>query len=211
MPALETIFLPIAGESQTRALCSGVMSQAARALAMAWSLVGIGVAAQPGLAQQAVPARPDFSGRWAIVEAATPGGGPARGQGGRGDMGSGWGTPLTITQDASRVTVEYAFFARGDMQPPLKFVYALDGSETRNAVMMGRGTQPQVSKTSWDGAKLVISTIHTFADPATGKPATIEVKQILSLDSPTSLTVETIRAGVLGGPSTSTKTAHRKL
>ena len=65
---------------------------------------------------------------------------------GRGDMGSGWGSTITITQDAARLTVEYAFFSRGDMQPPLKFVYALDGSETKNSVMMGRGIQGQTSR-----------------------------------------------------------------
>jgi hypothetical protein len=40
----------------------------------------------------------------------------------RGDMGSGWESPLTIAQDANRLTVEGAFFAHSDMQPPLKFV-----------------------------------------------------------------------------------------
>lgn len=160
-----------------------------------------------GQSQATALTNPNFAGRWAVVEPAAPGGG----QGGRGDMGSGWGTPLTITHDANRLTVEYAFFSRGDMQPPLKFVYALDGSETRNSVMMGRGTQVQVSKTSWDGTKLVISTIHTFTDPTTNKPASIEVKQILSLDSPTSLTVETVRASVLGGQPVSTRTTYRKL
>jgi hypothetical protein len=163
---------------------------------------------------QGAATHPNFAGRWAAVEPVGPGGpggAPGGGQGGRGDMGSGWGTPLTMTQDANRLTVEYAFFARGDMQPPLKFVYALDGSETRNSVMMGRGTQVQVSKTSWDGTKLVISTVHTFTDPSTNKPATIEVKQILSLDAQGSLTVETVRAGVMGGPAVSTKTAYRKL
>src|SRR4029434_7956929 len=94
-----------------------------------------------------------------------------RGGASSGDMGSGWGSNITVTQDANRLTVEYAFFARGDMQPPLRFVYALDGSESKNSVMMGRGIQMQVSKTAWDGDKLVITTTHTFADPATGKPA----------------------------------------
>jgi hypothetical protein len=40
------------------------------------------------------------------------------------------------------------------MQPALTFVYALDGSETKNSVMMGRGIQMQPSKTAWDGDKL---------------------------------------------------------
>jgi hypothetical protein len=125
-------------------------------------------------------------------------------------MGSGWGSPITITQDGSRLTVEYAVFARGDMQPPLRFVYALDGSETKNSVMMGRGIQLQVSKTAWDGEKLVITTAHTLADPVSGKPVAATVTQTLSLESPTSLVVETMRSGVLGGPATSARTVYRK-
>ena len=126
-------------------------------------------------------------------------------------MGSGWGSPITITQDAARLSVQYAFFGRGDMQPPLKFDYALDGSETTNSVMMGRGIQKQASKAAWDGNKLVLTTVHTMVSPDTGKPIPVEVKQILSLESPTALAVETIRSGVMGGPATTTKTVYRKL
>ena len=92
--------------------------------------------------------RPDFSGQWTI-EAAAPDsaarGGRAGGarSGPTGDMGSGWGPSITITQDAKQLIVEYAFFTRRDLQPPLRFVYALDGSETKNAVLMGRGIQTQ--------------------------------------------------------------------
>ena len=78
-------------------------------------------------------ARPDFSGRWTDVSAAPAQPGQARqaAPGGRAGappvtMGSGWLTPFTITQTATHLTVEYAFFSRGDMQPPLKFAYALD-------------------------------------------------------------------------------------
>jgi hypothetical protein len=126
-------------------------------------------------------------------------------------MGSGWGSTITIAQDAARLTVEYAFFARGDMQPPLRFTYALDGSETRNTVMMGQGVQLQTSKTAWDAGALVITTIHTLTDPASGKPIPVAVTQKLSLESPVSLVVETTRAGVLGGPPSTTKTVYRKL
>jgi hypothetical protein len=124
-------------------------------------------------------------------------------------MGSGWGPTITIAQTAALLTVEYAFFGRGDLQPPLKFAYALDGSETKNSVMMGRGQQLQTSRTAWDGAKLTIATLHTFAGPD-GKPMTVEVKQTLSLESPTLLVVETTRAGVLGGPATTTRSVYRK-
>jgi hypothetical protein len=125
-------------------------------------------------------------------------------------MGSGWGSNISVTQDANRLTVEYAFFTRGDLQPPLKFVYALDGSETKNSVMMGRGIQVQTSKTAWDGDKLVITTMHSFAHPENSEPMKIEVKQTLSLGSPTSMMVETTRIGVLGGPPSTTKTVYKK-
>ena len=143
-------------------------------------------------------ARPDFSGRWTSDPPS------------RGDMGSGWGAIITIAQEASRLTVEYAFFTRGDMQGPLRFEYALDGSETKNAVMMGRGLQSQTSTTKWDGETLVITTRHSFNDPSTGKPATSEVIQALTLESPASLVVETTRTGVLGGPTTKSRTVYKK-
>ena len=160
--------------------------------------------------------KPDFSGRWTSETepaATAPGSGGQRGGGERasnGNMGSGWGSNITIAQDANRLTVEYAFFARGDMQPPLKFVYALDGSETKNSVMMGRGIQVQTSKTTWAGDKLVITTIHNFENPTNGQPMKIEMKQTLALESPTSLVVETTRSGVLGGPPSTTKTVYKK-
>lgn len=160
--------------------------------------------------------RPDFSGRWTSEPApamTTPGGQPAGGQSGAvraGDMGSGWGATITIAQDARRLTVEYAFFARGDMQPPLKFAYSLDGSETKNSVMMGRGIQAQTSRTAWESDNLVITTVHTFENPANGQPMTVEVKQRLALESPTTLVVETTRSGVLGGSPTTTRTVYKK-
>jgi hypothetical protein len=125
-------------------------------------------------------------------------------------MGSGWGSNITVTQDATRLTVEYIFFARGDMQPPLKFVYALDGSETRTRVMMGRGPQEQTSRAAWQGGALVITTTHAFTDPQTGKPATADVKRTLTLESPASLVVETTRGGVLGGPPSTSRTVYKK-
>jgi hypothetical protein len=126
-------------------------------------------------------------------------------------MGSGWGSTISITQDATRLTVEYAFFARGDMQPPMRFIYPLDGAETKNTVMMGQGMQVQTSRSQWDGDRLVITTSHTFTNPDTGKPETAEVRRVLSLESPTSLVVEVTRAGVLGGSATTTRTLYRKL
>lgn len=151
--------------------------------------------------------QPSFAGRWALApDSARSGRGAVTG-----NPGSGWGTPLTITEGDTRLTVSYPFFSRYDMQPPLKFTYALDGSETRNTVMVGEGVLEQFSHAAWNGASLVITTIHVVANPAgAGDSLRVEVTQRLSLESPARLIVETTRAGVLGGLPTTTRTVYTK-
>jgi hypothetical protein len=151
--------------------------------------------------------RPDFSGAWQSTPMSTQG---------TASLGSGWGPSFTIVQDRDSLTVERLFFSRGDLQPPLKFRYSLDGLETRNKVMMGRGIQEQVSRVAWEGNKLVITTIHTFANPEDRRSMTAEVKQVLSLQPtrrafmPPSLVIETTRSGALGGPPSTTRTTYSK-
>lgn len=164
--------------------------------------------------------RPDFSGIWTIATDAAAGGrgggapGGAAGGGGRGpavgDMGSGWGSPLTIVQDANRLSVEYAFFVRSDMQPPIRYSYTLDGSESKNTVMMGRGIQELRSKAAWNENSLIVTTMNDFVNPANGQKQTAEMRQLLRLDSPTSLVIETTRLGVAGAPSNTTRTTYTK-
>ena len=86
-----------------------------------------------------------------------------------GDMGSGWGSPVTITQDERQLVVEQPLFSRYDLQPPVRTVYALDGSESRNAVMTGHATQLRVSRAKWDGDALVITTSYPAIDPGDGQ------------------------------------------
>ena len=154
----------------------------------------------------ALQAPPDLSGRWtaepepAPANQATP---P------RGDMGSGWGSSFTITQDARQLVVEHALFTRYDIQPPVRSVYALDGTETRNAMMIGHTTQVRTSRAAWDGTTLRITTLYPSIDPS-GKPFTTEVTQRLSLQSPNPLVVDVTRAGALGGRETTTRTTYRK-
>jgi hypothetical protein len=200
-----------------------VLTRSASTFVLALAAAAVTVSAQ---------SRPDFSGRWTSTPdpaAASPAadaagrgragaaGTPARGRGAggrgaaRGDMGSGWGSTITITQNAESLTVEYAFFTRGDLQPALRFAYALDGSPTTNTVMMGHGIQAQTSRARWDGGALVITTTHQLP-PGVGEGASgTEVTQRLSLESPTLLVVETTRAGVRGGEATMTRTVYRKL
>ena len=167
-----------------------------------FAALGVYFAAATVHAQQ-----PSFAGRWAAAPDSAPSGaGPANGT-----AGSGWGTPLTITQDNTRLIVEYPFFSRYDMQPPLKFTYALDGSETRNTVMLGNGVQEQVSRARWNGSTLVITTVHVIANPTgAGDSLRVEVTRRLSLESPNRLIAEATRAGVLGGSPSTTRTVYTK-
>ena len=160
--------------------------------------------------------RADFSGRW-ISEppAAVPSAREAAAEGVRPanrtvDLGSGWGRTITIAQTERSLTVEWPYFSAYDLQPPLRFVYALDGSESVNTIMLGRGMQQQRSRAEWVGSSLVITTVHAFTDPASGRRVDSEVRQTLTLESPTSLIVETVRGGVLGGPPSTTRTVYTK-
>ena len=144
---------------------------------------------------------PDFSGRWASAP-------PAATSGVRGvpiepaTMGSGWGTELTIDQRAGRLTVDRLLFSTYDMQAPLRFVYALDGSETRTVVNMGRGPQEFVSRAAWEGATLVITTTYEFRDVVTGKTTSRGMRHVLALDPSGSLVITTAHEGAGGAAST---------
>jgi len=166
----------------------------------------------PGTLPQQPPA--DFSGRWTLeppAVALTPAvpGTPAAASA-PGDMGSGWGSPIVITQDGKQLTVEYSVFSRYDLQPPLKFTYSLDGSDSRNTVMMGRGEQVESSRAHWDAQILSIITSVHVADRSAGAPFTAELTRKLWLESPATLVVEVTRAGVLGGPASTTRSTYRK-
>ena len=166
----------------------------------------------PGTLSAHPPA--EFSGRWTLdapAIATTPAvpGTPAAAAA-PGDMGSGWGSTITIAQDAKRLSVEYAIFSRYDLQPPLTLRYPLDGSVGGNTMMMGRGEQIESSRAQWNGQTLIIITTFHIADRGAGKPFTAELTRELWLESPTTLVVEATRAGVLGGPASMTRSLYRK-
>jgi hypothetical protein len=156
----------------------------------------------------------DFSGRWTLdapeipLTPAVPGTPAAAAA--PGDLGSGWGSTITINQDARRLTVEYIVFSRYDLQPPLVLTYPLDGSEGRNTVMMGRGEQVESSRARWDAASLIIVTTFHVDDRRAGKPFTAQMTRTLRLESPQTLIVEVTRDGVLGGPSSTTRSIYRR-
>lgn len=166
------------------------------------------IAVCPALAQ-----RPDFSGVWRLDETgAAQRSVASRGDAGFrvGDMGSGWGTTLTFRQQATRLSVEYVYFSAYDLQPPLSFTFALDGSESRNGIMIGHATAEERSRTAWRGDTLVITTL-TPAPPADdGRPRTAEMRQALHLDSPTTLVIETTRVGLGGAQTRTSRSVYRR-
>ena len=153
--------------------------------------------------------RPDFSGTWERVDedpevpsVASAGDASFR----RGSMGSGWGSPLTIRQEPSALVVEFAHFGAYDLQPALRFTYALDGSESPNVVMIGHASSSQRSRVAWRDRTLVITT--EVPGPAPGGHA--EVGQALTLESPERLVIETRREGLDGASPSVTRTTYAK-
>ena len=144
-------------------------------------------------------ARPAFSGEWVRVDSA-----PARpttaatGDGAFrvGDMGSGWGSPLTIRQTGDTLIVEYVHFSTYDLQPKLRYTFSLNGDESVNRITIGHGESVQRSRVRWEGNSLVISTLHP-TPPEVGKSPT-ETRQALTLDADGRLVIETTRPAARG-------------
>ena len=152
---------------------------------------------------------PDFSGHWTAPPPAAASG--VRGVSiATGTMGSGWGDEITVAQDGSRLTVERAQFSQYDMQPPMRLTYALDGSESRNTVNMGRGPQEILSKAVRQDGTLVITSSYRFDAPRGARTEIIEVKQVFSLDASGSLVITTTRSGLRGAPPSTSATTYKK-
>jgi hypothetical protein len=149
------------------------------------------VAMTAGLVAQA---KPNFAGKWTLDAPAAPaappqGGAPggAPGGGGRGGgRGGGWGQEATITQDATTLTIDYT-----QGQNPVKLAYKLDGTESKNTMMGRGGATEQVSKATWDGAKLKIVTTTPNG----------EQTRLVSLEGG-KLTIETTQPGMDGAAMT---------
>jgi hypothetical protein len=143
-------------------------------------------------------AHPSFAGKWAREAAAAPAGDQAAqgGRGGRGGRG-GFGQAVTITQDTATITMEYE---QGGQNPtPVKRVYKLDGSDSTNTMTFGGNSVDQVSKATWEGSKLVITTTSQMG----------ETRQVLSMNG-ADLNVEETRPGRQGGAPTTTTVVYKK-
>jgi hypothetical protein len=157
--------------------------------------------------------RPNFTGAWRVSESAA---GSAGGEEQTVSLGSGWGESFTLVHASDLLTVERVLYRPRDYQPTMRLRYALDGTESKNTILMGRGLQIQVSTATWESDKLVITTVHTVPDVEDEGTISCEVTRTLSLQLPqqavgeSSLVVETNRCGVLGGLPSSTRTVYNR-
>jgi len=139
--------------------------------------------------------KPNFSGTWnRVVDPNAPA------PGGRGGGRGGLGMTATLTQDAKTLTI-----TRTTQAGEVKAVYNLDGTDSKNTVMMGGGNAvEQVSKAAWDGSKLVITTNYAMGETA------ITTTTTLTLDASGQLAVSFTSPGRGGGEPTTTTTTYKK-
>lgn len=131
-------------------------------------------------------AKPDFSGKWTAV--------PDAG-GGRGAIGQ----TAEITQTADSMTVK-----RSTQMGEFTSTYKLDGSESRNTLNFQGNAIEQLSKTKWEGNRLIVNTSMSFD----GNP--VEVSMKLWLDDAGRLNVESTRPDFQGGGAPVTTTTIYK-
>lgn len=132
--------------------------------------------------------KPSFAGNWTLVP---PAGAPPPPL----PPGIGLGQGGTIEQTARTITVTTTTQA-GEM----KLVYNLDGTETRNPLVLGDTVIDRASKVKWDGARLVIT--NTTDVNGTVSQST----QTWSLDASGTLTIETSARDFSGNPTTRKQT-----
>ena len=168
--------------------------------------LAVGLAAAPALAQ-----RPDLSGTWVRLDSAVARTTAATGDAAfpKGDMGIGWGTPLTIAQTPTRLEVVFDAFTAYDLQPKVRLSFALDGTEVRHAVVMG-SAPPSRSRVTWQDASIVITTTYSAPADVSAPPAALEVLQTLGLDAAGRLTIQSRRLGANGIANTVTATYARR-
>ena len=166
-------------------------------------IVGVALAALVALpAAGWAQAKTNFSGSWTFDQTKSD---PPPAQGRRGGAGGGRGgrggvaTSLTINQTATQITIDRAMGPAAATSA----VYKVDGSESTN--LMGDVFLSR-SKVSWDGAKLVITTVKDMGQGPNGMMSE-DSKEVYSLDGG----VLTIIATTHNTPSTPNGDQTRKL
>ena len=166
---------------------------------------------------EALP-NPDFSGTWTSLDVIPPiqSSRKINNEERVPSLGSGLGNKISIIQSENQLEVERILFHRRAIQPPFRYRFSLDGSETENTVPTGRSWPAPISTTEWKDNRLVITTSYPFRHPKTNKWMRSKTIQTLWLKyanrSPwePALVIETSREGVLGGVTSTNRTTYIK-
>jgi hypothetical protein len=102
-----------------------------------------------------------------------------------------WSSPVRITQDATSIIVTYTTRARS--HAAIRMTYGLDGTETKNIDGASVNPQERRSRSAWDGNRLVLVSMADWPDPASGGTVPYEYREVLTLESATTLRLETSR------------------
>jgi hypothetical protein len=132
----------------------------------------------------------NFAGKWTHVPDAAA---PATG-------GMPPSPTVTIVQDAKTLTL-----TRTTQMGEFTTVYNLDGSESKNTLNFNGNSIDQVSKTKWDGEKLIVNTTMSFENTP------VEFSMVISQDAAGTLGLETTRPDFQGGGAPiTTKSTYKK-
>ena len=145
-----------------------------------------------------VQARPDFSGMWTLAKDRSS---QTQKNAVTVAVAGLLGEKFTAVQDARTLTLDITAAVVGR---PVRAVYNLDGSESRNlnpSMVAGVADEVIFSRVSWDGDKLVILTRGTML--VNGKPQ--ESKRVMWIDSEGQLTIERSSEGAV-----TTRTVYRR-
>ena len=139
-----------------------------------------------GLAAQA---KPNFAGKWALVQDANAAAG-----------GMMVAPQMTVVQDEKTFTVTTT-----SQMGEIKTVYNLDGTPAKSPLEFNGMSIDRVTKASWDGAKLVLIATSDF------QGTSFETKQVWALGTDGTLTMDSTRPDFQGGGApVTTKLTYKK-
>jgi hypothetical protein len=158
----------------------------------------------------------DFSGSWSTTELNTVSVINRTDKPKTPTLGSGWGEKISIIQRLNTFEVERVVFMPRELQPLVKYKFALDGTPTENVINIGRGRESIVSTAKWEENRLIITSFYPYQDPKNGKWHKSKLIQTIWLEDAINapwepiLIVETHREGVLGGISSINRTVYNR-
>jgi len=159
---------------------------------------------------------PSFDGTWVLARATadtqrvTSSAGSGDGAFRVGDMGSGWGATLTLSQRAGRLVLEYPYFAEYDLMAPLQYEFAMDGSDVENDLTIGPERTRLVARIAWRGDTLLVTTRQAVPREVAPAGVMAEVRRTLSLVQTDTLLVVTTRVGVADAPTNVVRSVYTR-